>query len=41
MRKGVSRRVPFKDSSNGTKKDKQSWFCRKIKDAARRKSVLF
>ena len=39
--KGVSRHVPFKDSSNGKKKDKQPWFRRKVKDAVRRKSILF
>ena len=39
--KGVSRHVPFKDCSNGKKKDKQPWFHRKVKDAVRLKSVLF
>ena len=38
---GISRHVPYKDSSNGKKKDKQPWFRKKVKDAVRLKSILF
>ena len=33
--------MPYKDSSNGKKKDKQPWFRKKVKDAVRLKSILF
>ena len=36
---GISRHVPYKDSSNGKKIDKQPWFRKKVKDAVRLKSI--
>ena len=38
---GVTNYVPYKDTNSGSKKDKQPWFRRKVKDAVRLKSVLF